>query len=145
MGISVADYLIDQSGIDWPKALAPWSWLLPREFTLWRGGLISSTHPSPPSQDTTPATSPAPRTQAQSRPRLTGRSGEAPDATGDGSIAVDGGVVVESVGSILSGSFKVRMCRPPDRAYRIASSREDEVFLLAFSQMMVGAQTGLPR
>jgi hypothetical protein len=35
VGISVADYLIDQSGIDWPKALAPWSWLLPREFTLW--------------------------------------------------------------------------------------------------------------
>lgn len=35
MAISVADYLIDQSGIDWPKALASWSWVLPPEFTLW--------------------------------------------------------------------------------------------------------------
>jgi hypothetical protein len=35
VAISVADYLIDQSGIDWPKALASWSWLLPPEFTLW--------------------------------------------------------------------------------------------------------------
>jgi hypothetical protein len=33
--ISVADYLIDQSGIDWPKTLASWSWLVPPEFTLW--------------------------------------------------------------------------------------------------------------
>lgn len=35
MAISVANYLIDQCGIDWPKALASWSWLLPPEFTLW--------------------------------------------------------------------------------------------------------------
>lgn len=35
MAISVADYLIDQSGIDWPKALASWSWLLPPKFTVW--------------------------------------------------------------------------------------------------------------
>jgi hypothetical protein len=31
----VADYLIDQSGIDWPRALATWTWLLPQEFTVW--------------------------------------------------------------------------------------------------------------
>jgi hypothetical protein len=35
VAISVADYLIDQSAIDWPKALAAWSWLVPPEFTLW--------------------------------------------------------------------------------------------------------------
>jgi hypothetical protein len=35
VAISIADYLIDQSGIDWPKALCSWSWLLPPEFTLW--------------------------------------------------------------------------------------------------------------
>jgi hypothetical protein len=35
VAISVADYLIDQSDIDWNKALASWSWLLPPEFTLW--------------------------------------------------------------------------------------------------------------
>lgn len=35
MAIAVADYLIDQSGIDWPKTLASWSWLVPAEFTLW--------------------------------------------------------------------------------------------------------------
>lgn len=35
MAISVADYLIDQSGIDWPTALSSWSWLIPAEFTLW--------------------------------------------------------------------------------------------------------------
>jgi hypothetical protein len=35
VAVSIADYLIDQSGIDWPRALASWSWLLPREFTLW--------------------------------------------------------------------------------------------------------------
>jgi hypothetical protein len=33
--ISLADYLIDQSGIDWSKALESWGWLLPPEFTLW--------------------------------------------------------------------------------------------------------------
>lgn len=35
MAISDADYLIDQSSVDWPRALASWSWLLPPEFTLW--------------------------------------------------------------------------------------------------------------
>src|SRR5262249_53357006 len=32
---TVQDYLIEQSGIDWPKVLSSWSWLLPSEFTLW--------------------------------------------------------------------------------------------------------------
>lgn len=35
MAISVGDYLIDQSTIDWDKALASWAWLLPPEFTVW--------------------------------------------------------------------------------------------------------------
>jgi hypothetical protein len=35
MAIAVADYLIDHKGIDWPKALAGWSWLIPSKFTLW--------------------------------------------------------------------------------------------------------------
>jgi hypothetical protein len=35
VAIAIADYLIDQNGIDWPKALATWSWLVPPEFTLW--------------------------------------------------------------------------------------------------------------
>ncbi len=35
MAISLADYLIDQTGIEWPKVLASWSWLLPPKFTLW--------------------------------------------------------------------------------------------------------------
>ena len=35
MSISINDYLIDQSVIDWSKALSSWSWLLPQEFTLW--------------------------------------------------------------------------------------------------------------
>jgi hypothetical protein len=35
MAVSLSDYLLDQSGIDWSRALAPWSWLLPSEFTLW--------------------------------------------------------------------------------------------------------------
>ena len=34
MAISVADYLIDQRGIEWSKVLASWSWLLPPKFTL---------------------------------------------------------------------------------------------------------------
>jgi hypothetical protein len=29
------DYLIDPEGVDWPGALASWSWLVPPEFTLW--------------------------------------------------------------------------------------------------------------
>jgi Domain of unknown function (DUF1851) len=35
VSLSVTDYLIDQSGIDWPGALASWSWLVPPEFTVW--------------------------------------------------------------------------------------------------------------
>jgi len=35
MSLSVTDYLIDQSSVDWPRTLGSWSWLLPREFTLW--------------------------------------------------------------------------------------------------------------
>jgi len=35
MAFSVNDYLIEQSGIDWPVVLSGWSWLLPAEFTLW--------------------------------------------------------------------------------------------------------------
>jgi len=35
MPLQVTDYLIDQKGIDWSKALESWSWLVPREFTLW--------------------------------------------------------------------------------------------------------------
>ncbi|MFN0053025.1 MAG: T6SS immunity protein Tdi1 domain-containing protein [Planctomycetales bacterium] len=35
MAISIADYLIDQTGIEWPQVLASWSWLLPPKFTLW--------------------------------------------------------------------------------------------------------------
>src|SRR5437868_3317469 len=31
---SVENYLIDQAGIDWQKALSTWSWLVPPEFTL---------------------------------------------------------------------------------------------------------------
>jgi hypothetical protein len=31
----VQNYLIDQTGIDWQKALSSWSWLVPPEFTLW--------------------------------------------------------------------------------------------------------------
>src|SRR5687767_975774 len=29
------DYVIDHAGFDWPKLLAHWHWLLPREFTVW--------------------------------------------------------------------------------------------------------------
>jgi hypothetical protein len=32
---SIEDYLLPHDGIDWPKALAEWSWLLPAKFTLW--------------------------------------------------------------------------------------------------------------
>ena len=35
MQIRVEDYLIDQAGIDWPRALQEWEWLLPPEFTVW--------------------------------------------------------------------------------------------------------------
>jgi len=32
---SIDEYLIDQSGLDWPAILAGWSCLLPPEFILW--------------------------------------------------------------------------------------------------------------
>lgn len=35
MAISLADYLIDQDGTNWAKALGSWSWLLPVKFTVW--------------------------------------------------------------------------------------------------------------
>ena len=35
VGIAIANYLIDQSGIDWNKALTSWGWLLPPKFDLW--------------------------------------------------------------------------------------------------------------
>jgi hypothetical protein len=35
MALSINDYLIEQSGIDWPVVLSGWSWLLPSKFTLW--------------------------------------------------------------------------------------------------------------
>ena len=35
MTFSINDYLIEQSGIDWPVVLSGWSWLLPSNFTLW--------------------------------------------------------------------------------------------------------------
>ena len=35
MANSVQVYLLDQNGIDWPRAFSTWSWLLPPEFTLW--------------------------------------------------------------------------------------------------------------
>jgi len=35
MPIKITDYLLEHDGVDWSKALATWSWLLPREFTLW--------------------------------------------------------------------------------------------------------------
>jgi len=35
LSINVNDYLLDQSGIDWSKTLAPWAWVLPSNFTLW--------------------------------------------------------------------------------------------------------------
>jgi len=33
--VTVTDYLIDPAGIDLPKALPPWGWLLPPEVTVW--------------------------------------------------------------------------------------------------------------
>lgn len=35
MAADIKDYLIDNHGMDWPTALAGWSWLIPSEFTLW--------------------------------------------------------------------------------------------------------------
>ena len=33
--MNVSDYLIDDSHVDWPNVLSPWSWLLPEELTVW--------------------------------------------------------------------------------------------------------------
>jgi hypothetical protein len=33
--MSVHDYLIDHSGLDWPQLLSDWAWLLPSEITVW--------------------------------------------------------------------------------------------------------------
>jgi hypothetical protein len=33
--LSLSDYTLDQSGVDWSTCLQNWAWLLPREFTLW--------------------------------------------------------------------------------------------------------------
>lgn len=35
MAFSIHDYLIDQRGLDWPKLLATWIWLVPNQFTVW--------------------------------------------------------------------------------------------------------------
>lgn len=35
MGPSIHDYLIDQTGPDWTRALSTWSWLLPSDVTVW--------------------------------------------------------------------------------------------------------------
>jgi len=33
--LDLNDYLIEPEGIDWPKALDSWKWLLPKDFDLW--------------------------------------------------------------------------------------------------------------
>lgn len=33
--MALNDYLLQQDGIDWNRALQTWHWLLPGEFTLW--------------------------------------------------------------------------------------------------------------
>ena len=33
--MNIHDYLIDQTGLDWPALLEEWRWLLPPEFTVW--------------------------------------------------------------------------------------------------------------
>ena len=33
--MTITDYLIDQANIDWASLLAPFHWLIPREFTVW--------------------------------------------------------------------------------------------------------------
>ena len=35
MPFFINDYLIDQRGIEWPKVLQNWSWMLPSELTVW--------------------------------------------------------------------------------------------------------------
>jgi len=33
--MNIHDYLIDQTGLDWPALLDEWRWLLPPKFTVW--------------------------------------------------------------------------------------------------------------
>jgi hypothetical protein len=33
--MNIHDYLIDQTGLDWPSLLEEWRWLLPPEFRVW--------------------------------------------------------------------------------------------------------------
>jgi hypothetical protein len=33
--MNIDDYLIDQTGLDWPALLAEWHWLLPPTFRVW--------------------------------------------------------------------------------------------------------------
>ena len=33
--MNIHDYLIDQTGLDWPSLLEEWRWFLPPEFTIW--------------------------------------------------------------------------------------------------------------
>lgn len=33
--MNINDYLIDQTGLDWPSLMKEWRWLLPSEFSVW--------------------------------------------------------------------------------------------------------------
>ncbi len=33
--MSIHDYLIDHRGQDWPSLFAEWTWLVPKQFTVW--------------------------------------------------------------------------------------------------------------
>jgi T6SS immunity protein Tdi1, C-terminal len=33
--MNIHDYLIDHAGVDWPRVLSPWHWLLPETLTVW--------------------------------------------------------------------------------------------------------------
>jgi hypothetical protein len=33
--MSIHDYLIDHRGLDWPSLFAEWTWLVPKQFTVW--------------------------------------------------------------------------------------------------------------
>jgi len=33
--MNIHDYLIDQTGLDWPSLLEEWRWLLPPRFSVW--------------------------------------------------------------------------------------------------------------
>lgn len=35
MAISLNNYLLDQTGLEWSTTLSPWAWLLPAEVTVW--------------------------------------------------------------------------------------------------------------